>query len=423
MYVSYTPPPSGPLATALTGAGIPCKGGRADARTRTGDPFITSKALAPDAGPREGTPAPITTAIHAGAPSGPETPRAAQETAAVYAIYTPRAPRDGFTRRFTDACSAEHCIACGHRLKPRDPTPYCRACWDDQHDPITSRVRSRADRHGRRLAMSLYTPHPPRARTPIEPPAGPPKLILPSSIAPPVGPELDRRGRRRGKANRHGAHRGVAPANKGGDFGPAPPTIQEIMAMLGACPDTPYGHRLFAALVLCWQGALRAFEGLALVAGDLDAEAGTISIRHGKGDKAATITMAQWAWPLLDEWLAIRATLPNPDGPVLCVIDPPTAGLAWSYEDMRLRFKRIAQTAGVTKRFSPHQLRHAWAAQNFLQGVDVRTLQLHLRHANLGVTDTYLQGLGLHVSAERVYRQPVPTIPATALLDLARRRQ
>lgn len=46
MYVSYTPPLSGPLASALTGAGIPCNGAEADARTRTGDPFITSRVLA-----------------------------------------------------------------------------------------------------------------------------------------------------------------------------------------------------------------------------------------------------------------------------------------------------------------------------------------------------------------------------------------
>jgi hypothetical protein len=30
----------------------------------------------------------------------------------------------------------EHCFACGHRLIPRDPSPYCRRCDSDRHDPL-----------------------------------------------------------------------------------------------------------------------------------------------------------------------------------------------------------------------------------------------------------------------------------------------
>jgi hypothetical protein len=153
MYVSYTPPLSGSLATALTGAEIPCNGAEADARTRTGDPFITRKALAPNASPREGTPAPINTAIHADTQSGPEAPHTARETAPVYAIYTPTAHADRFTQPFHEArdtggertleqaiaditaAGPEHCFACGRRLAPRDPSPYCGRCSDDDPGP------------------------------------------------------------------------------------------------------------------------------------------------------------------------------------------------------------------------------------------------------------------------------------------------
>jgi hypothetical protein len=157
---------------------------------------------------------------------------------------------------------------------------------------------------------------------------------------------LDARGRHRSPANRPGAHRGVAPANKGMRFPPDPPTVTECMAMLRACPPTPYGRRLYAAIVLMWQGALRAFEALAVTEADLDDESGRIQIRHGKGDKQAMIRMAQWAWPFLDEWRAVRRELPNPRGALLCVIDPPTAGRAWSYPDMRRRLKDLALEAG-----------------------------------------------------------------------------
>jgi hypothetical protein len=153
MYVSYTPPLSGSLVAALTGAGIPCKEAEAEARTRTGDPFITRKALAPDTSPRQGTPAPISTAIHADTQSGPPAPHTAQETPPVYAIYTPTAHADRFTPPFHDpgdtggertleqaiaditAAGPEHCFSCGRRLAPRDPSPYCAACRDDDPGP------------------------------------------------------------------------------------------------------------------------------------------------------------------------------------------------------------------------------------------------------------------------------------------------
>jgi site-specific recombinase XerD len=187
-------------------------------------------------------------------------------------------------------------------------------------------------------------------------------------------------------------------------------------------PPTPYGRRLYAAIVLMWQGALRAFEALAVTEADLDDESGRIQIRHGKGDKQAMIRMAQWAWPFLDEWRAVRRELPNPRGPLLCVIDPPTAGRAWSYPDMRRRLKDLALEAGIAKRVAPHQLRHGFAVQAYEASVPLRAIQLHLRHENIGVTDTYLQGLGADESLERVYQQAMPTVPAAPRRASRRRR-
>lgn len=232
-------------------------------------------------------------------------------------------------------------------------------------------------------------------------------------------PLLDARGYPRPDQTTSGWKRGRIPANKGRDYGPNPPTVAECMAMLRCCPPDLYGRRLYAAIILMWQGALRArCEALRLVADDLDPATGTIRIRHGKNDKAATITMAAWVWPFLEEWLTLRRDLAAPDGAVLCVIDGPTAGRPWGYSDLNRSLKRVAAAAGITKRLSCHQLRHAWAAHAYLADTDLRTIQLHLRHENIGVTDTYLQGLGLGGSRELVYRQAVPMVPATALLEL-----
>jgi integrase len=191
-----------------------------------------------------------------------------------------------------------------------------------------------------------------------------------------------------------------------------------------ASPNAPdaHGRRLYAALILLWQGALRCFEALALTENDLDESSGTIIIRHGKGDKTATIKMAAWAWPFLNEWRDIRTTLPDPTGTLICVIGPghgaacATAGEPLATTQMRSMVRAIARTAGVKRRCAPHQLRHAWAVQAYTAGVPLRAIQLHLRHENIGITDTYLQGLGVGVAHDQVYQQSVPLIPATELL-------
>jgi integrase/recombinase XerD len=242
--------------------------------------------------------------------------------------------------------------------------------------------------------------------------------LAPSPVADDT-PILDRRGYRVPEHMRPGAGAGSAPQNKGEKYPPNPPTISECMAMLRACGGDAYGRRTSASIVLMWQGALRSrCEALRLVADDLDATTGSIHIRRGKNSKQATISMAAWAWPLLDPWLEVRRALPDPDGAVLCVITGPTAGTAMDYRDLNGRLKKAAAAAGVKKRMSCHQLRHAWAVHAYSAGTPLRTIQLHLRHSNIGITDTYLQGLGLGESREQVYQQAVPMVPATELLAL-----
>lgn len=249
--------------------------------------------------------------------------------------------------------------------------------------------------------------------------SGQPITPRPLDIAPNIEDLRDARGYRRPPQTFGAYHEGREPNNKGHRYPPDPPTILECIGMLGACGPDLYGRRMFAAIVLMWQGALRAFEALAITEADLDQESGRIIIRRGKGNKQATIKMSAWAWPFLAGWRDLRHDLPNPTGSLLCVIDGPTAGRPWKYSDMNKRLKVVAVKAGVTKRISPHQLRHAFAVQAYQDGVPLKALQAHLRHENVGITDAYLQGLGLDDSLDQVYNRAMPTIPATALLALS----
>jgi integrase/recombinase XerD len=122
--------------------------------------------------------------------------------------------------------------------------------------------------------------------------------------------------------------------------------------------------------------------------------------------------MDRWAWQQLRPWLDIRAELPI--GTFLCVIHGPTAGRHWEQSAARKQLRRIAASAGVRRRFAPHQLRHAHAIEMAHEGVPLVVIQRQLGHANLGITSIYLQGIDSSELIETVHARPAPMISATA---------
>ena len=98
-------------------------------------------------------------------------------------------------------------------------------------------------------------------------------------------PLFDCAGRRRSPATRPGYHQGRPPRNKGLQYPPDPPTVEEIIAVMRAAGETPDGLRLRATVVVLWRAGLRISEALSLTESDLDATRGAILVRRGKGGK------------------------------------------------------------------------------------------------------------------------------------------
>jgi integrase len=123
--------------------------------------------------------------------------------------------------------------------------------------------------------------------------------------------------------------------------------------------------------------------------------------------------MDEWAWEHLQRWIDVRLGLPI--GPLFCVISGPTRGRPWSAAAARAELRRTAATAGVRRRFAPHQLRRAHAVEMAHEGVPLIVIQRQLGHSNLGITSIDLQGIDNAEIIEAVHARRAPMIPVSAM--------
>jgi site-specific recombinase XerD len=223
-------------------------------------------------------------------------------------------------------------------------------------------------------------------------------------------PLLDCAGRRRSLATLPSFHQGVPPRNKGLVYPPDPPTVEEIIAVMRAAGDGSEGVRLRGIIVVLWRAGLRISEALALNETDLDPDRGSLIVRHGKGDKRREVGMDRWAWAHLAPWLELRSELPI--GRLFCVVRGPTRGRPCASAGIRAQLHNAALSAGVRRRFAPHQLRHAHAVEMSREGISLLVIQRQLGHADLAITSRYLRGIDNTEIIAAVHERPAPMIPA-----------
>jgi integrase/recombinase XerD len=145
---------------------------------------------------------------------------------------------------------------------------------------------------------------------------------------------------------------------------------------------------------------------------------GAVLVRRGKGGKRREVGMDSRAWENLESWLAIRAPLPV--GALFCVLRGPTRGRPCAAAGIRSQLRKAALAARVRRRFAPHQLRHAHAAEMSREGVPLLVIQRQLGHADLGITSAYLRGIDNTEIIHTVHERPAPMIPATTTVKLRR---
>ena len=165
-------------------------------------------------------------------------------------------------------------------------------------------------------------------------------------------------------------------------------TVGEVDAILAAPHvEEPLAWRDRAFLELAYGAGLRVSELCGLGLTDLLLSEGLVRV-FGKGGKerlvpigrgviGAVSTYLHTVRPSLDRGKSVGRVLLNVRGEPLSRVG------AWGI------VKRCARRAGITKRVTPHTLRHSFATHLLEGGADLRAVQEMLGHADLSTTQIY----------------------------------
>ena len=161
-------------------------------------------------------------------------------------------------------------------------------------------------------------------------------------------------------------------------------TQEEVLLLLEATPGPKYK----AALGVAYGAGLRVSEVSNLKVSDIDSERRLLRVERGKGGKDRLAMLSPQLLELLRAWWreGRRRSLLLPGGwlfPGRNPVEPLSA------RQLCRVVRAAAQAAGITKRVSPHTLRHSFATHLLEQGVDIRVIQTLLGHAKLDTTALY----------------------------------
>ena len=146
-----------------------------------------------------------------------------------------------------------------------------------------------------------------------------------------------------------------------------------------------------AILEMLYATGARVAELCGLDLADVDRGGGTIRVR-GKGAKERMIPVGDAALQALDAYLGAHG---QADGPLFRNL----RGGRLTVRSVHRIVKARSRAAGLTRRVTPHTLRHTFATHMLDAGADLRLIQDLLGHSRLSTTQRYT-----HVSADHLMR-------------------
>jgi len=173
----------------------------------------------------------------------------------------------------------------------------------------------------------------------------------------------------------------------------------ELKALL----EAPRRMRDRLIIKLLYETGMRVGELTSLTIGDVDLEAGEITIqqakRHEEGRKVPLVN--SWTKTMLRDYVGTRKMrkdplfISNKRGPL-------------SRRQIERLIANYGQVVGLDKdKRHPHVLRHTHAVHALKSGIDLRTLQQNLGHSSIEVTAIYLT-MDIDDRKEEYSKHPLP---------------
>ena len=182
-------------------------------------------------------------------------------------------------------------------------------------------------------------------------------------------------------------------------------TVDEVGRLLAApAIEEPLVFRDRALLELAYGAGLRVSEWIGIGTRDVALEEALVRV-FGKGGKERLVPIGRSAIAALAVYLReLRPRLERGEGKGALFLNARGAPLtrmgAWKI------LQKHVETAGLTKKVTPHTLRHSFATHLLENGADLRAVQEMLGHADISTTQIYT-----HVDREylrTVHRQYHP---------------
>ena len=144
----------------------------------------------------------------------------------------------------------------------------------------------------------------------------------------------------------------------------------------------PSGLRNKAMMSLMLHCGLRVSEVVNLRPGNINLTKGKLRVENGKGNKDRDLAIPEYLTDLFDSWRKKR--------PESSFFFSTLKGKKLSIRYLQQMVKRYAHKAGITKKISPHVLRHTYATQYYRQTKDIETLRRILGHSDISTTTIYI---------------------------------
>ena len=174
-------------------------------------------------------------------------------------------------------------------------------------------------------------------------------------------------------------------------------TVNEVDELLNIPLKTPFDYRTKAMLELMYGSGLRVSELVNLTMYSIDLYNNTIII-EGKGSKERLVPLGETSKKYLTLYLEKRKELIKKQNGIPDKLFLNNHGKPITRNGFNFLLNEILKNKNITKRITPHTLRHSFASHMLQNGADLRTIHELLGHSDIVTTRIYT-----HISNNKIH--------------------